>query len=42
VVERARKNFSKDQIKPLGTRWTLQTADAMSKLRATQLSGEFE
>lgn len=42
VVEGACKNLIKDRMERSGMRWTLPTAEAMLKLRATYLSGDFE
>ena len=42
VVEGACKNLIKDRMERSGMRWTGQMAEAMLKLRATYLSGDFE
>ena len=42
VVEGACKNLIKDRMERSGMRWTVQMAEAMLKLRATYLSGDFE
>ena len=42
VVEGACKNLVKDRMERSGMRWTRQMAEAMLKLRATYLSGDFE
>jgi hypothetical protein len=42
VVEGACKNLVKDRMERSGMRWTPAMAEAMLKLRATYLSGDFE
>lgn len=42
VVEGACKNLVKDRMERSGMRWTPTMAEAMLKLRATYLSGDFE
>jgi len=42
AVEGACKNLVKDRFERSGMRWTEDTAEAMLKLRATYLSGDFE
>jgi len=42
VVEGACKNLVKDRMERSGMRWTPPMAEAMLKLRATYLSGDFE
>lgn len=41
-VEGACKNLIKDRMERSGMRWTQRTAEAMVKMRATYLSGDFE
>jgi hypothetical protein len=41
-VEGACKNLIKDRMERSGMRWTLRTAEAMVKLRATYLSGDLK
>jgi hypothetical protein len=42
VVEGGCKHLIKDRMERSGMQWTLQMAEAMLKLRATYLSGDFE
>lgn len=42
AVEGACKNLVKDRMERAGMRWTIATAEAMLRLRATYLSGDFE
>lgn len=42
AVEGACKNLIKDRMERSGMRWTLETAEAMVKLRATYLSGDLK
>lgn len=42
VVEGACKNLVKDRMERSGMRWKPQMAEAMLRLRATYLSGDFE
>ena len=42
AVEGACKNLIKDRMERSGMRWTVRTAEAMVKMRATYLSGDFE
>lgn len=41
-VEGACKNLIKDRMERSGMRWTLETGEAMIKLRATAKSGDFD
>lgn len=41
-VEGACKNLVKDRMERSGMRWTMETAEAMLRLRATYLSGDFD
>jgi hypothetical protein len=41
-VEGACKNLIRDRFERSGMRWTLETAEAMLKLRAVHLSGDFD
>jgi hypothetical protein len=40
-VEGACKNLIKDRMERSGMRWTIRTAEAMVKMRALYLSGDF-
>jgi hypothetical protein len=41
-VEGACKNLIKDRMERSGMRWTIKTAEAMVKMRAAYLSGDFD
>jgi hypothetical protein len=41
-VEGACKNLIRDRFERSGMRWTLETAEALLRLRATHLSGDFD
>jgi len=42
AVEGACRNLIKDRMERSGMRWTIDTAEALVRLRATYLSGDFE
>jgi hypothetical protein len=42
AVEGACRNLIKDRMERSGMRWTIETAEALVKLRAAYLSGDFE